>query len=54
MLKIFMVLGWILVTLCGISSIVSFLGQDYSQAFESLKSGLMLAASLYFVRAVSA
>jgi hypothetical protein len=54
MLKVFMVIGWILVIMCGVASIVALLGQDYSQAFESLKSGLMLAASLYFLKAVSA
>ena len=54
MLKVFMVLGWTLVTLCGVASIVALLGQDYSQAFESIKSGIVLAASLYFLKAVSA
>lgn len=54
MLKIFMVFGWTLVVLSALAVVIALFEKDYSQAFENLKSGLMLAASLYFVKAVSA
>jgi len=48
-----MVFGWILVILSAVFVLVAILGQDYSQAFENFQSGLMLFASLYFLKAVS-
>jgi len=54
MLKFFMVLGWLIVVLSAICVLAALVVGDFSQAAENFQSGVILAASLTFLKAVSA
>ena len=53
LLKVFIYLSWGLVALLCVFTLVALFAGQYAQALESLKGGVMLAASLVFLSAVS-